>query len=873
MNFSDLLEALNFGGGEYVSLLTVDRDGNAQSSVVGADHAARVADALCRMSDRNVYFGVNPTRRREEGEKGRGNAADVTRLAALFVDLDVKPGGCDSYETARAIITDLSAMLGTAPSAIVRTGHGLQPYWPIEDGQLGPEQGHVKAAALLRRWRRLVDRVAEAHGAKADNVHELARQLRVPGSFNVKGEPIPVVAEVSPGGPLTVAQIDEVLTDQGIVETEGDLLDRSRDAELVSTPRDWRYSDTPCRYAVEAIKSWRTDVPPKGRHQWMLAQLTRLAAFHRRGCLTEELHREGRRVIELRFTELCEQGIGGDPRPVKHREVDEAVPESVRWAASMTEAHLVSEVGGHMHLRDSDPTAAPAAAGSSGEPVTSANTAGPADMPPGGPSPADTAPQPGGPAAPQDDSSPTVLTPWQMTDAGNADRLVARHADRVRYCPDMGRWLQWDGARWEMHPTNAPAWQAARETVESIRPGDSEALAKWKHQSLSTAKQQAMITQAQNQPALQVRVDDLDGDPYKLNTPDGVVDLRTGELLGPDPGGWHTKVTGVGYAPGQVAPRWSRFLQDTFGEGNVSLTAYMQELAGLAAIGEVREHVLPFLFGSGANGKSVMLDVFAEVLGDYAITAPATFLLAGRAEKHETEIARLRGARLVVCSEINADSTFDEARMKMLTGGDKLTGRFMRQDHFDFRPSHLLMLAGNYQPEVASGGDSFWRRMRLVPFTRTVPADRRVEGLAQQLVEQEGPAILAWIVAGAVRVLAQGLSAPDEVTEATSEYAEQEDALARFLDECCERLGVPAGKDTTGDVAKAYARWAHRNGEPELNAKQFGKQLKARFGIVSSKYRGQRVYRSLRLKDEWRPYSFADHAAQQSPSHVPSERE
>ncbi|AXH46906.1 DNA polymerase/primase [Mycobacterium phage Aminay] len=849
MNFADLLDTLGFTGGEFVSLLTLDRDGNPHSRVVDAAQAAEVAAGLSG-PDRNAYFGVCPTRGPARENAGRGTAVDVTRLSGLWIDLDVKPGGCADYGQARAIIAVLSEMLGTAPSAIVRTGHGLQPYWPIEDGALGAEHGHLKATALLRRFRRLVDRVAEAHGAKVDNVFELARQLRLPDSFNIKDtDPIAVVAEQAPGAPLTVAQIDEALLAQGVVEEAGDRTDRTTAAEAVSTPAGWEYTTAPCQYAVQAIKAWRTDTPPKGRHQWMLAQLTRLAAFHRAGCLTAELHAEGRRAIADRFAEMCNQGIGGDPRPVKVNayngtdEVSEAVPDSIRWASAMSDDHLDGEVGRHLpHLWQMAP-------GSSPEPLTSTNSpASPADGSPGGqagqpaPAPAPQAAQPGLDA----------LTQWQRTDAGNADRMAARHADRLRYCPDMGRWLVWDGARWEMHADDSPAWQAAREAIESIKPADDD-IAKHMLRSLATTKLQAMIAQARRQAAMMVRVDQLDADPYKLNTPDGVVDLRTGELLGVDPDGWHTKTTGVGFSRAGHAPEWSRFLRDTFGD-DIELVAYMRRLAGYAALGAVTAHVLPFLFGSGANGKSVFLDVLKQVLGDYAIVAPATFLLAGRDDKHETEIARLRGARLVICSEINRGSKFDEAKVKALTGGDPLTGRFMRQDFFDFMPSHTLFLAGNHQPEVSAGGTSFWRRLRLIPFTRTVPEDRRVEGLAELLVRNEGPAILSWIVDGAVEAAGVGLVDPPSVLAATQEYAAQEDSIGRFVEECCEVGGGSFVRVKSSVLQGAYQKWCRQNGENELSSTVFGRELGARFPAVKPiRSNGTRLWSNVSLAPEWLP--------------------
>lgn len=416
-------------------------------------------------------------------------------------------------------------------------------------------------------------------------------------------------------------------------------------------------------------------------------------------------------------------------------------------------------------------------------------------------------------------------TPWEMTDTANADRLIDHAAGKLLYCADMGRWLAWDGTRWQISGDDGPAYEAATETIHAITPGDSEALAKWKLRSLSRNRLDAMVALARRRPALRVNVDQLDAHPHQLNTPSGIVDLETGRITPCSPELFHTKVTGCGIQRNGHSAMWKVFLDTTFG-GDQQLIDYMQRLAGLAAIGQVREHVLPFCFGTGANGKGVFLDVLLGVLGDYAITTAHDFLLAGRGSKHETEIARLRGARLVICSEVNEGSKFDEAKVKLLTGGDKLSGRFMRCDLFDFAPSHTLFLRANYLPAVEAGGPSFWRRLRQIPFTYTVPEGERIPDMAAMLVRDEGPSILAWIVEGAQQVLAAGLEpTPAAVKAATEDYAEDSlTGVARFVDECC----IVGTRDNIVDVSTlhaCYKQWAFFNDEPPVSQKAFGRRL------------------------------------------------
>jgi putative DNA primase/helicase len=286
-------------------------------------------------------------------------------------------------------------------------------------------------------------------------------------------------------------------------------------------------------------------------------------------------------------------------------------------------------------------------------------------------------------------------------------------------------------------------------------------------------------------------------------------------------------------------PRWLQFLADTFG-GDAELIAYVQRLAGYFCTGEVSAHILPFLYGaSGQNGKSAIMEVFVKLLGGYAGTAPGAFLTAGHSA-HETEIARLAGRRLLSCSETEPGARFAEAKVKMLTGGDRIAARFMRQDHFEFDPTCKLVLMANDRPAVGSGGNSFWRRLRLLEFRFQVPPERRVDGLAELMVSEEGPGILAWMVAGAVSYYAGGLAEPAGVKASTAEYAHAEDDLGRFIE---ERLVVGEGQVTqTSLVTAAYSRWCADEGVEAVSHKRLGMALRTRCGAQVHRSNGRRFY-------------------------------
>lgn len=463
------------------------------------------------------------------------------------------------------------------------------------------------------------------------------------------------------------------------------------------------------------------------------------------------------------------------------------------------------------------------------------------------PRPTQTAtPTRGANALKPDHTPPATITEHRMTltDVGNSQLLIAKHAHHIRYVARRGEWLTWDGHRWATDDIGTVN-ELAKQTILDIDTTGDEAAAKHRTRSLSRRAIEAMVALARTDPAVAVLPQHLDAHPYHLCTPGGVVNLTTGQLDPADPADLHTRITTVAPDPTCPTPRWDRFLQQTF-NGQADLIEFVQRLAGYSSLGVVTRHILPFLIGPGGNGKSVFLDVLRALLGDYAATTPAKFLMAG-INQHETEIARLSGLRLVISSEVNEEDRFDEAKVKLLTGGDALTARFMHQNHFTFTPTHTLWLMGNHQPRVSSGGDSFWRRLRLVPFNYTVPKEERVEGLDNLLVEEEGPGILAWVVAGATKAIATGLQEPDVVMAATNVYASEEDHLARFIEDRVNLGGDKYAREPTAKVRQAYDTWCRDQGEKPMSPQAFGRELRTRFNVDQTRAHGVRYYTGLTL--------------------------
>jgi len=435
------------------------------------------------------------------------------------------------------------------------------------------------------------------------------------------------------------------------------------------------------------------------------------------------------------------------------------------------------------------------------------------------------------------------------SDDANALALIDAFGDRIRYCDDRGRWLAWDGHRWHWCGRSGGVVREYAKRVARNLPEDGDKALTHKKRTLGAVGTTAMLTQAATDNRVTVALPDLDAHPFELNTPAGIVDLRTGQTRPPDPARLHTRITAV--APDMDADTtfWDRFLDQTF-DGTTptgrELVHYLQRLVGHSAVGVVGPHVLPFAHGAGGNGKGVFLETCVRVLGDYATTAPSGFLMAKLHASHETEIARLAGARMVLCSEVNEDDRFDEAKVKQLTGGDTLTARFMQQDHFSFTPTHHLWLMGNHQPAVRAGGRSFWRRLRLIPFAREVPEDQVIDDLQGILAREHGPAVLAWIVRGAVDYATRGLREPDQVKAATADYAHEQDTVSRFLEECCRLGGGDHVQLKVALVRAAYERWCADEGEQPVSAKSFGMQLQ-RHGVESRRTKSARTYTGITL--------------------------
>lgn len=803
--FQELLERLGRDGSDNVTICYQSAKQKFASKTIRVDLADNVVAALDSLEN-NVWFEINPSR-----VSGRATAQDITKLSAVYIDIDYKENGAGSVKQARDFVDLISGLIGVGPSVVVYSGHGIQPYWTIEDDSDSDSLG----TSLLNRWGAFCKFLAASQDMQLDSVFDMPRLFRAPGSRNFKDaeNPIPVVTSFpKQWRPITIDELNDVLIAHGITSE----MAAQVQYELVSGHADWQYATHDCQFVPSLYAGVRpTNGVPKSRHGWLLQQLVTLNAAHRNGCVTEATAKDLVEKLSERFQFFLTQ----NPKREMHQgEIAGANKWAIAKVETFTEAKLAEEVRRHQHsdFFEGDPTSAL-----------------------------------GDPSVNEDHDVDeligiyrTTYGTYGRTDAANARRLCYYMQGRFRYIPDLG-WYKWDNGRFAVDKEKSITQAAidAAAFVEVTNPLSEQM--KWAQTSQNKERIANAITLAGTDPEILINALDMDAEPNDLCTPAGIVNLQTGEIREADRTvDFNTRQTAV--APARIpTPVWDSFLKDVIQDSE--RIAYLQELLGASLFGDSRFHVLPVLVGSGANGKSTLLDVVSGILGDYSATMPENFLLDTSSSAHPTEIARLRGVRFAMASETRPDGKFNESRVKMLTGGDTLSARFMNQNFFDFKPTHTLFLAVNHLPAVKSGGDGFWRRLRKIDFNITIPAEKRRENLAKTLVEEEGAGILQWMIDGAVRITNQGFNEPESIKLATLIYRHEEDHIAKFIDE--RVIVASTGSVTKATVFNAYKDWCVANGEKNISQNALAREIRSRLNVGETEGSGIRMFTGIEILD------------------------
>jgi putative DNA primase/helicase len=446
------------------------------------------------------------------------------------------------------------------------------------------------------------------------------------------------------------------------------------------------------------------------------------------------------------------------------------------------------------------------------------------------------------------------IRPPAFSDEALALNFAAEHAEKLRYIAAWSKWHVWDGKRWRADDTRLAFDMVRRECRKSARGCNQDNVAK----ALASAKTVAAVERlATADRRLAATTDQWDADPWLLNTPEGVVDVRSGEISPHQPTEYMTKITAV--APYGACPLWRSFLSRILA-GDVELIAFVQRVAGYALTGSTREHALFFGFGTGANGKSVLINTISGILGDYHRTAAIETFTASKTERHPTDLAGLRAARLVTAIETEEGRRWDEAKVKALTGGDRIAARFMRQDFIEYVPTFKLMIAGNHKPSLRSVDESIRRRFNLLPFTVTIPPEDRDRDLPEKL-KAEWPGILRWMIQGCLEWQRLGLAPPQAVRDATAAYLEAEDAVGAWIEECCQC--DPQAWAATVTLFSGWNGWATSAGEFVGSQRRFIQALETR-GFVPERKKSGRGFAGIQL----RPPTWPSENPFQSPAPV-----
>ena len=441
----------------------------------------------------------------------------------------------------------------------------------------------------------------------------------------------------------------------------------------------------------------------------------------------------------------------------------------------------------------------------------------------------------------------------ELTEGGNAARLERIHGDDLRYNHTHKKWYLWDNGRWKVDG-NGGAMRLAADVVGSLYLAASNADGKdARNELVSFAKAtdtrkglSNMLALAANRLKFALTADDFDKDAWLLCAENITIDLKTGNACEPRREDLITRTIGARYDRAAKCPLWLTFLDRIFPDE--ALRSYIKRAVGYCLTGSMVEQIFFFCHGQGANGKSVFLAILRALLGEYARQADFNTFLVQRNEKVRNDLAALTGARVITAIEAEEGGRLSMQIIKVWTGGDPITARFLFGENFTFKPVGKIWLAANNKPAISERNHAAWRRVRLIPFSVTIPPEEQDNELENRLLE-ELPGVLSWALEGLQEYLASGLDAPKAVLDATNEYRRENDSLEQFIFECCELGKLRVCKNT--DLYSTYLSFCGMSGLNALSQTKFSPELNAREGISSTKSKHGINWKGIALKAEW----------------------
>ena len=472
------------------------------------------------------------------------------------------------------------------------------------------------------------------------------------------------------------------------------------------------------------------------------------------------------------------------------------------------------------------------------------------------------------PSAPNDDDfsisiKSTKPKYYSFDDMGNAQRLYDMFGDKIRYNFNDKRWMIYDKNKWVYDITGYiqklidKAVEAMKQEAKHYEKYDAENGTELlkdfeKHMKKCRSNNSKTALDKEIRHHVGITPNALDRNKMLLNTPDGIIDLAKFKFMSNDPEKYFTKSTTAKYVKHADSPLWKKFLSEIFG-GNEELIRYVQKAVGYSLTGLTDEQCAFFLYGTGRNGKSTFLDIIREIFGDYASNIqPETIMVRTGAGAANSDIARLKGARLVTSVEPNEGVRINEGLLKQLTGDDIVTARKLYGDEFEFKPEFKLWMATNHKPIIRGTDTGIWRRIHLIPFTVQIPEERIDRKLKEKLLE-ELDGIFLWCIKGLRMYQSEGLKKPSAVEQAVNEYRNEMDTISKFLDECT--VSAPLQSVRASELYNIYTKWCEQNGEYKMTNTKFSAEVLKKY--ERKRYKTGNVYCGLDFNEEYRPYSIS----------------
>ncbi|MEE9394451.1 MAG: phage/plasmid primase, P4 family [Planctomycetota bacterium] len=420
---------------------------------------------------------------------------------------------------------------------------------------------------------------------------------------------------------------------------------------------------------------------------------------------------------------------------------------------------------------------------------------------------------------------------WPLTDSGNGERLAHHRRDDFRYVMGWHKWLYWHEGRWSLLYGDKAILESSKAIARSIpdeaRNGDKDlkdAAESWAVRSESLNARKSMIEAATGERVFWQNHGELDCQPMLLNCANGTLDLETFRLKTPDRRHLLTKRSPVTFRKAAIGKRWARFVEEVFPDKEVR--DFVQRYAGYTLTGDTSTHGLAICVGDGANGKTTFLEVLQSMLGSEYAQPVLPSLLVGNGKEHPTQIASLFGIRMAVAMEFGSADQINEPMVKRLSGGDTLVARRMREDPWQFKPTHHIWIATNHKPTIRGQDLGIWRRLHVIPFDAVFKGKNREEGLTKYLVENELSGVLNWCLAGLREFQRIGLAPPPRVQLEVDQYRDEQDALGRFLDDML--VQKENSRVTSAQLYETYYGWLAHDSGPSIARRHFRKEVESR---------------------------------------------